>query len=109
MFQDRKRFNFQLSDGQVGLGFVTVSLPATPAASVMVYRLPSGLSRFVTQMRAVENQWFKLLALLGAAPRMKGGTPMIMLNVIVDMRGVSDILQPTIQYQEVFHYPMMVL
>ena len=96
----QEKIQFQLSDERVGLGFVTVSLPATPAATVMVYRLPSGLSRFVTQMRAVEKSVVQATALLGAAPRMQGGTPMIMLNVVVDMRGVSDILQPTIRYKE---------
>ena len=96
----QEKVQFQLSDGEVGLGFVNVSLPATPAASVMVYRLPSGLSRFVTQMRAVEKSVVQATALLGAAPRMKGGNPMIMLSVMVDMRGVSDITQPTIRYQD---------
>ena len=96
----QEKIQFQLSDGRVGLGFVTTSLPATPAASVMVYRLPSGLSRFVTQLRAVEKSVVQATALLGAAPRMKDGNPMIMLNVIVDMRGVSDVLQPTIHYRD---------
>ncbi|MAA78257.1 MAG: hypothetical protein CL916_03280 [Deltaproteobacteria bacterium] len=96
----QEKIQFQLSDGEVGLEFVNVSLPATPAASVMVYRLPSGLSRFVTQMRAVEKSVVQATALLGAAPRMKGGAPMIMLSVVVDMRGVSDVEQPTIRYQE---------
>lgn len=96
----QEKIRVRLGDGSVGLGFVDVALPATPAASIMVYRLPSGLSRFATQLRAVEKSVVQATSLLGAAPRMKGGAPMVMLNILVDMRGVADVKLPTVRYKE---------
>ena len=96
----QEKVRIRLGDEELAIGFVDASLPATPAASIMVYRLPSGLSRFATQLRAVEKSVVQATALLGAAPRMKGGVPMVMLNVLMDMRGRTEIEQATIQYKE---------
>ena len=87
-------------DGTSGLGFVEVSLPATPAATLSLYRLPTGLSRFSAQLRAVDKTVVQATAQIGLAPLSKGGVPQVNLNVMIDMRGVEKIQNPSIRYQE---------
>ena len=91
-------------DGTSGLGFVEVSLPATPAATLSLYRLPTGLSRFSAQLRAIDKTVVQATAQIGIAPLSNAGVPQINLNMMIDMRGVEKIENPSIRYsgEEVF-------
>ena len=96
----QERVRLLLADDSLGMGFVDVSLPATPAATVVLYRLPSGLSRFPTQLRAVDKTLLQATAVVGVAPRGGDGTPLVELQMKVDMRGVGEIENPRIVYTD---------
>ena len=96
--QERVRLIFE--NKSLGLGFVDVALPATPAATVNIYRLASGLSRFSTQLREVDKTVLQATPVMGMAPRGDSGEPLVGLQIVLDMRDEKEVDNPRVVYQD---------